>query len=87
MAGLERGKGRAELGLVLTALITLDLTVDPADREPARRASGMGPVDLDAVLDAQSRCPDTVNIGSQDAASSAAGPASGDKAFGGPGLW
>jgi y4mF family transcriptional regulator len=47
---LESGKARAELGLVLTTLTALGLGIDLVDRERDRPATGMPPVDLDAVL-------------------------------------
>ncbi|HEX6473362.1 MAG TPA: helix-turn-helix domain-containing protein [Streptosporangiaceae bacterium] len=46
VVALEAGKGRAELGLVLSTLSALDLDLDLVER----REPGMGPVDLDAIL-------------------------------------
>jgi HTH-type transcriptional regulator/antitoxin HipB len=50
----EAGKSRAELGLVLRVLGVLGLMIDLSVSSPR---SGMGPVDLDAVLAAYLRKP------------------------------
>jgi HTH-type transcriptional regulator/antitoxin HipB len=45
---IERGRPRAELGLVLRALDALDIQLDARPREPRRRRSGA--VDVDAIV-------------------------------------
>ena len=53
VVAIERGKSRAELGLVLRTLAALDLplTIDPGDRRfPS--SDDMNPVDIDAIVNA-----------------------------------
>ena len=53
VVAIERGKSRAELGLVLRTLAALDLplTIDPdARRIPS--SDNMNPVDVDAIVNA-----------------------------------
>ena len=45
---IERGRPRAELGLVLRALDALDIQLDARAGEPRRRQSGA--VDIDAIV-------------------------------------
>ena len=53
IVGIERGKPRAELGLVLRTLSALGLsfTTDAGDRRPRSR-DDIAPVDIDAVVNA-----------------------------------
>ena len=53
VVAIEQGKSRAELGLVLRTLSTLDLplTIDPSER-PLPSSGGTTPADIDAVVNA-----------------------------------
>jgi y4mF family transcriptional regulator len=46
--GIERGRSRAELGLVMRALDELGIRLDAAPREMP--STGTSPVDLDAIV-------------------------------------
>jgi HTH-type transcriptional regulator/antitoxin HipB len=45
---IERGRPRAELGLVLRTLDALDIQLDATEREPHRRRSGT--IDIDDIV-------------------------------------
>lgn len=51
VSGFEAGKATAEIGLVIRLLDALDLRLAVTDGEAPLVASGMVPVDLDALLD------------------------------------
>jgi HTH-type transcriptional regulator / antitoxin HipB len=48
---VERGKARAEIGLVLRALGVLGLTLDIQQEEPRARVGASAPINLDAIID------------------------------------
>lgn len=54
IVAIEKGKARAELGLVLRTLAALDLTlaVDGGGDTLIRKDSSIAPIDIDAVVDA-----------------------------------
>mgnify|MGYP003394132429 CR=1 FL=1 len=57
IVAIEKGKARAELGLVLRTLAALDLTlaVDGGGDTATRKDGSMAPIDIDAVVDAAKR--------------------------------
>ena len=48
--GIERGRARAELGLVLRALDTLGIPLNTGAATKARKASPVPTVDIDAIV-------------------------------------
>jgi HTH-type transcriptional regulator/antitoxin HipB len=48
--GIERGRSRAELGLVLRALDALGIRLNIAPDEAADRSATRSPVDIDAIV-------------------------------------
>ena len=51
VVAIERGKSRAELGLVLRTISALGLSItSEADNRPPRPADDLAPIDIDAVV-------------------------------------
>jgi transcriptional regulator with XRE-family HTH domain len=48
--GIERGRARAELGLVLRALDALGVRIDAGIDSPKRRGSAVPSADIDAIV-------------------------------------
>ena len=54
ISAFERGRPRAELGLVIRLLHALDLRFELGERDSDRGATEAGPIDLDALLEEHS---------------------------------
>ncbi|HEY3776806.1 MAG TPA: helix-turn-helix transcriptional regulator [Rhizomicrobium sp.] len=50
--GIERGRARAEIGLVLRALDALDIPLVAGTPRKARKAAPIPPVDIDSIVSA-----------------------------------
>jgi HTH-type transcriptional regulator/antitoxin HipB len=56
IVGVERGKSRSELGLVLQTLNVLDISLSvDVERPPPASDATIEPVDIDAVIEAAKR--------------------------------